>query len=42
MVEVEGYAFCIFCAPEDKGIYFLKTAYPSRKYTKTVYVGKKQ
>jgi hypothetical protein len=34
VVEIEGYAFCVPCVPEENGNYFLKTAYPSRKYTK--------
>jgi hypothetical protein len=34
LVEIEGYAFCVPCVPGDKGNYFLKTAFPSRRYTK--------
>ncbi|MEN6490997.1 MAG: toxin [Rectinema sp.] len=34
VVEIEGYAFCVPCVPEENGNYFLKTAYPGRKHTK--------
>ena len=39
VVEIEDYAFCVPCAPEDNGNYFLKTAFPSRKYTKQYNLG---
>jgi len=35
VLDIEGYAFCVPCLQEKDGIYFLKTLYPSRKYTKT-------
>ena len=41
VVEIEGYAFCAPCVPEDNGTYFLKTAFPSRKYTKQYTRGNK-
>lgn len=34
VVEIEGYAFCVPCIPQENGDYFFKTAFPSRKYTK--------
>ena len=39
IVEVDEYAFCIPCIPEDTGEYFLKTLYPSRKYTRFFKLG---
>ena len=33
IVEIEGYAICIPTIEED-GDFFMKTLYPSRKYTK--------
>lgn len=39
VVEIEDYAFCIPCVPEANGNYFLKTLYPSRKYTKQYNLG---
>jgi len=41
VVEVEQYAFCVPCVPEEDGDYFLKTLYPSRKYTKAYNLGGK-
>jgi len=34
IVEIDGYAVCVPCVPEKDGDFFLKTLYPSRKYTK--------
>lgn len=34
VVEIEDYAFCIPCVAEKDGDFFMKTLYPSRKYTK--------
>jgi len=34
VVELEGYAFCIPCVKEKNNDYFMKTLFPSRKYTK--------
>lgn len=39
VVEIEGYAFCIPCVQESDGNYFLKTVFPSRKYTKKYKLG---
>ena len=41
IVEVDGYAICVPCLPEQDGNYFLKTLYPSRKYTKSYKLGGK-
>lgn len=34
IVEVEGYAICVPAIEEENGDFFLKTLFPSRKYTK--------
>jgi hypothetical protein len=34
IVEIEGYAICIPTIEEENGDFFMKTLYPSRKYTK--------
>ncbi|MDX9801799.1 MAG: toxin [Spirochaetia bacterium] len=34
IVEIEKYAFCVPFVSEKSGDFFLKTIYPSRKYTK--------
>ena len=34
VVEVEGYAVCVPMVEEASGDFFLKTLFPSRKYTK--------
>ena len=34
IVEIEGYAICIPTIEEEDGDFFMKTLYPSRKYTK--------
>ena len=39
VVEIEDYAFCIPCVAEVNGNFFLKTLYPSRKYTKQYKLG---
>jgi len=39
VVEIEEYAFCIPCVAEAAGNFFLKTLYPSRKYTKQYKLG---
>ena len=39
VVEIEDYAFCIPCVAESNGNFFLKTLYPSRKYTKQYKLG---
>jgi hypothetical protein len=39
IVEVDGYAICVPCLPGEDGNYFLKTLYPSRKYTKSYGLG---
>jgi uncharacterized DUF497 family protein len=39
VVEIEDYAFCIPCVVEANGNYFMKTLYPSRKYTKQYNLG---
>jgi uncharacterized DUF497 family protein len=39
VVEIEDYAFCIPCVVEVNGKYFMKTLYPSRKYTKQYKLG---
>ncbi|HLC16297.1 MAG TPA: toxin [Thermodesulfovibrionia bacterium] len=39
IVEIEGYAICVPCVQEKNGDYFLKTLYPSRKYTKLFKLG---
>ena len=41
VIEVDGYAICVPCLPEQDGNYFLKTLYPSRKYTKSYKLGGK-
>jgi hypothetical protein len=41
VVEVAGYAICVPCLPGKDGNYFLKTLYPSRKYTKSYNLGGK-
>jgi len=33
IVEIEGYAYCIPCIEEKNGDFFMKTIFPSRKYT---------
>ena len=39
VVEIEDYAFCIPCVAEANDNFFLKTLYPSRKYTKQYKLG---
>jgi len=39
VVEIEGYAFCVPCIPEKEGDYFLKTVFPSRRYTRHYRLG---
>jgi len=39
VVEIEDYAFCIPCVTEKDGDFFMKTLYPSRKYTKQYNLG---
>jgi hypothetical protein len=39
IVDIDGYAFCIPCVPEPDGNYFMKTLFPSRKYTKLYKLG---
>ena len=39
VVEIEDYAFCIPCVQESNSNFFLKTLYPSRKYTKQYKLG---
>ncbi len=34
ILDMDGYAFCVPYVIEEDGTLFLKTAYPSRKYTK--------
>lgn len=34
IVEIDGYALCVPCVAEKDGDFFMKTLYPSRKYTK--------
>ena len=34
IVEIDGYAVCVPSVLEKNGDFFLKTLYPSRKYTK--------
>ena len=41
VVEVDEYAICIPCIVQEDGNYFLKTLYPSRKYTKAYKLGGK-
>ncbi len=39
VVEIEGYAICVPCIEEDNGDYFLKTIFPSRRYTRIYQLG---
>ena len=39
VVEIDDYAFCIPCVPDENGDFFLKTLYASRKYTKQYKLG---
>ncbi len=34
VVEVNGYAYCVPYVKQEKGVFFLKTLFPSRKYQK--------
>ncbi len=34
IVDIEGYAICVPFVEEQNGDFFLKTLFPSRKYTK--------
>ncbi len=34
IIDIEGYAFCVPYVPEKNGDFFLKTIFPSRKYTR--------
>ena len=34
VIEIEGYVFCVPYIQDRDGDYFLKTIFPSRKYTK--------
>ena len=39
VVEIEEYAFCIPCVVETNGNFYMKTLYPSRKYTRQYILG---
>jgi len=39
VVDIEGYAFCVPMVTSEEGEYFLKTLFPSRKYTKKYKLG---
>ena len=39
VVDIEGYAVCVPCVKEKNGDFFLKTLFPSRKYTKAYNLG---
>jgi uncharacterized DUF497 family protein len=41
IVEIDGYAICVPSVKQENGDYFLKTLYPSRKYTKQYGLGGK-
>ena len=41
VVEIDEYAFCVPCVKEKNGDYFLKTLYPSRKYSRFFKLGGK-
>jgi len=41
VVEIDDYAICVPCVPDDDGNYFLKTIFPSRRYTKLYKLGGK-
>jgi hypothetical protein len=41
VVEVENYAICVPCVVQKDGNFFLKTLYPSRKYTRAYKLGGK-
>jgi hypothetical protein len=41
IVEIEGYAICVPSVEEGHGDFFLKTLFPSRKYTKQYRLEKK-
>jgi len=41
VVEIDGYAICVPCVSEVKGDCFLKTLFPSRKYTEQYQIGEK-
>jgi hypothetical protein len=34
IVDLDGYAYCVPCVEEPDGGFFLKTIFPSRKYTR--------
>jgi hypothetical protein len=34
VLEIDNYAFCVPCVPQSGGNFFLKTIFPSRKYSK--------
>ncbi len=42
VVDIEGYAVCVPCVPDTEGNYFLKTLFPSRRYTKLYGLGGEQ
>ena len=39
VVEIDGYAICVPCVKDSSGDFFLKTLFPSRKYTKDYKIG---
>ncbi|GAB6091740.1 toxin [Spirochaeta dissipatitropha] len=41
IVDIDGYAVCVPCVLQENGDYFLKTLFPSRKYTKKYNLGGK-
>ncbi|MFP4362253.1 MAG: toxin [Spirochaetia bacterium] len=42
VVDIDGYAVCVPCVQKENGDFFLKTLFPSRKYTKAYNLGGKQ
>ncbi len=41
VVGIEDYAICVPCVPDADGNYFLKTLFPSRRYTRLYSLGGK-
>jgi uncharacterized DUF497 family protein len=39
IVDVDDYAICVPCVPDNSGNYFLKTLFPSRRYTNLYKIG---
>jgi hypothetical protein len=39
VVDIEDYAICVPCVPDGQGNYFLKTLFPSRRYTRLYKLG---